>query len=196
MITVLSLNTAVDRILVVPGFGAGEVYHAERALICAGGKGLNVARVVRRLGEPVQVVGFLGGAPERLIQGACVSLGIEQRWIKIERETRTCVTVVDPRSKSQTVVNEAGPVIGPREIDSLRAELLRSVHRNDMLCISGSAPPGVPVEFYAEIVREMRRRGVLVLVDVSGAASTRRRRAKRPRPGTRAPTEAIRNRMR
>ncbi|GAC1507305.1 MAG: 1-phosphofructokinase [Chloroflexota bacterium] len=168
MIVVLSLNTAIDRIAVIPGFSAGGVYRAERSLACAGGKGLNVARAVRCLGEPVRVIGFLGGTAERSIRSACRLLGIDQRWVMIDGETRTCVIVVDPHADHQTVINEPGPSITGAEIDRLRAELRRSTREGDFLCISGSAPAGIAEDLYPSIMRETRSRNIRVLVDVSG----------------------------
>ena len=168
MIVVLSLNTAVDRVVRIPEFVAGHVYRGEDAEFHAGGKGLNVARALRRLGEPVRVVGFLGGMPREFIRRGCAELGIEQRWVEIEGETRTCVIVVDPASESQTVVNEPGPMVREEEVRRLREELRRSTAPGDLLCISGSAPPGVPDDCYAQIIGDLQPREVRVLADVSG----------------------------
>ena len=168
MIVILSLNTAVDRVVRIPGFEAGHVYRAEDAESHAGGKGLNVARALRRLGEPVRVVGFLGGAPRDFIVRRCTELGVEQRWVEIEGETRTCVIVVDPSSEAQTVVNEPGPVVGEEELVRLREELKRSTAPGDLLCISGSAPRGVPDDCYVHIIRDLQPRDVRVLADISG----------------------------
>src|SRR5438270_1460463 len=127
MIVVLSLNTAVDRVLQVPGFAPGTVMRVREARAFAGGKGINVARNVRRLGLPVRVVGFLGGSPWDLIETQCGALGIETRWVRTEGETRTCVTVVDPESDRQTVLNEPGPEVRPDEVERLLAGVLGAV---------------------------------------------------------------------
>jgi tagatose 6-phosphate kinase len=170
VIVVLSLNTALDRTLVVPGFTAGRVQRAERSLLFAGGKGLNVARVVRALGLPVRVVGFLGGMPAPYIRMRCDELGIEQRWVETEEDSRTCVILVDPEKRAETVVNEAGPWIGPVLLERLRATLRDTVGAGDILSLSGSAPPGVPDALYLEVVEEIQARGARVLVDAAAAA--------------------------
>jgi tagatose 6-phosphate kinase len=170
MIAVLSLNTAVDRLLLVSDFLAGEVYRAERAEAFAGGKGVNVARVLRQVGESVRLIGTLGGTAAPFIGARCEELGIDARWVPIAGETRTCTIIVDPRSEHQTVLNEPGPILTPEEVERVREEVVRSVSAGDMLCISGSAPPGVPHDFYGELVRALRARGVRVLVDASGDA--------------------------
>lgn len=143
---------------------------AVRTRAVAGGKGLNVARNVRRLGRPVRVVGFLGGSPREFIQRWCDRAGIETAWTVIEGETRTCVIITDPDGEGQTVVNEPGPCLGAEDVERLMATLHASVTAGDLLCISGSAPPGVPDMTYRRIVREMGEREVRVLVDATGGA--------------------------
>ncbi|HEX8919366.1 MAG TPA: hexose kinase [Chloroflexota bacterium] len=168
MITVLSLNTAIDRLLVVPGFAAGNVYRARGARRFAGGKGLNVARAVRQLGEGVRVLGFAGGMTGEFVDAWCRKRGIEARWVVTECESRTCVIVVDPDADRQTVLNEPGPNISADELDRMRHLVQESVGPGDLLAISGSPPPGVPEQFYAEIVFELARWGVRVLIDAAG----------------------------
>ena len=168
MITVLSLNTAIDRVLVVPGFQPGNVYRAESARPYAGGKGLNVVRALYRLGVPVRVVGFLGGSPRAFVEERCTAMGVEQHWVETAEESRTCAIIVDSGSGEQTVVNEPGPTVTDADLEELRTTLTRATASGDVLCISGSAPPGAPDRLYAEIVRLMHERGVRVLADVSG----------------------------
>jgi tagatose 6-phosphate kinase len=170
MITVLSLNTAIDRVLLIPHFRPGEVVRAERSLAVPGGKGLNVARALRRLGRQVRVIGFLGGVPAPFIRAGCAELGIDQHWIEIAGESRTCVIVVDPYKSAQSVLNEPGPTVSTGETSRLRTAITASLHPGDILCISGSAPPGVPDGFYAALVRDLQPQGIRVLADVSGQA--------------------------
>lgn len=134
----------------------------------AGGKALNVARVLRRLGEPVRVVGTLGGMPEAFIRAWCDREGVDARWIRIEGHSRTCVIVVDPNSSHQTVLNEPGPTLTATDLQQVTATLDEATAAGDTLCISGSLPLGVPDTFYADLVHRMRKRDVRVLVDASG----------------------------
>lgn len=129
-----------------------------------------MARVLRQLGQPVQVVGFLGGSPAGWIREQCTALSITQHWVEITGESRTCLIVVDPETAEPTVVNEPGPYIKQVEIDRLDRVLQQHTRSDDVLCISGSAPPGVPDDFHASLIRKLRRRAIRVLVDVSGSA--------------------------
>lgn len=170
MIVVLSMNTALDRLVLVPDFAAGAVYRAQRAAYFAGGKALNVARVLRQLDQPVRVVGTLGGSPEPFIRAWCDHFGIQTYWVRTAVESRTCLTVIDPHSASQTVVNEPGPTLSAEEFQRVNDEIDRATRDGDLLCISGSSPPGVPDDFYATLVHRLRERNMAVLVDASGAA--------------------------
>jgi tagatose 6-phosphate kinase len=168
VIVVLSMNTAVDRLMLVPNFTDGEVFRARRSVAVPGGKALNVARVLRRLGEPVRVVGTLGGMPETFVRTWCDREGVDGRWVRIEAESRTCLVVVDPSSPHQTVLNEPGPELNSVEIQAVIEAIDRAVQPDDVLCISGSAPLGVSSAFYAELAIRMREHGVHVLVDAAG----------------------------
>jgi len=168
VITVLSLNTAIDRTLLVPGLRLGQVRRARQVWTEAGGKGLNVARVVRQLGQPVRVLGFLGGEARGCIEQRCAELGIEQRWTQIGGESRTCVILADPETGRQTVVNEQGPEIRPEEAERLLATLEATLAAGDLLSLAGSLPPNMPADFYARVIRIGRRARARVLVDAGG----------------------------
>lgn len=169
MIVVLSLNTAVDRTYLVRHFELGGVFRAENMVAEPGGKGINVARVLRRLDVPVRLVGLLGGLPTDPIRRGCEEMGIDARWVPIAGETRTCTIVVDGTSPHATVVNEEGPSTTASEVEFLVTEIERATEPGDVLSIAGSAPPGVPTTFYAEVIRAMRRKDVRVLVDAGGS---------------------------
>jgi tagatose 6-phosphate kinase len=170
VIVVLSLNTAVDRLMFVPDFAGGDVFRAQRAVAVAGGKALNVARVLRRLGLPVRVIGTLGGMPGAFVRAWCDREGVDGRWVQIEADSRTCVIVIDPHSAHQTVLNEPGPSVSPAEIGQIEAAIDQATEEGDTLCISGSMPPWISESFYADLVLRMPERGVRVLVDASGEA--------------------------
>ncbi len=128
-----------------------------------------MARAVRHLDEGVRVVGFVGGPQAPAIGAACTDMGIEQHWVSTAEESRTCLIVVDPNANVETVVNEPGPHVTQAEVDKLSAAVRACLGEGDMLCISGSAPPGVPSDFYADVLIAARHKHVRVLADVSGA---------------------------
>jgi 1-phosphofructokinase family hexose kinase len=135
-----------------------------------GGKGLIVARAVRRLGHPVTLYGFLGGAIGDLIANECRQLGIDDRHVRIAGETRISPIMVESGTGRTTVVNEPGPTIRPEELAELEAQLERDVRPGDYVILTGSLPPGVPADFYAAAVKRVQAIGAFAFVDTSGEA--------------------------
>lgn len=168
-LTVLSLNTAVDRTLVVPDLQVGGIYRPSAVYVEAGGKGLNVARFLRQLGEAVRVIGFVGGEAAALIRKRCTAEGIEQHWVETAGGSRTCIILVDGRGGRPTVINEPGPSVRADEVDALLSLLATEIGPGDTVSLSGSAPPGVAAGAIREIVTSLHSRGARVLVDTSEA---------------------------
>lgn len=170
MIVTVTLNAAVDKTFQVPGFGIGRVYRPTSARIVAGGKGINVARVYRTLGGEAHATGFVGGAIGMQIRRGLVAEGMPHSFVRIECESRECIAVIDPETWSQTEVNENGPEVSCLETAAVsrRVRSLCRRLRPEWLVISGSAPPGVPVDTYASMCADAQRLGIRVAVDASG----------------------------
>lgn len=169
-VVVVGPNPAMDILLDVPAFAAGVSRRARGALHLAGGKPMNVARGLRRLGIDVTLASPLGGdlGPARLIGEACASLGIDLRPSPIAQETRTCVVVVDTDTGESTVVNEVGPDLSPNEAEAYVGLVADLPRPGDLVVASGSLPPGLPVDFYADLIDHARVTGARTVVDTSG----------------------------
>jgi len=167
---VVGLNPALDRLQVIDAFTAHGVNRARLVTSHPGGKGLIVARAVRRLGHPVTLYGFLGGAIGELIANECSQLGIDDRHVRIAGETRISPIMVESGTGRTTVVNEPGPTIRPEELVELEAQLERDVRPGDYVILTGSLPPGVPADFYADAVKRVQAVGAHAFVDTSGEA--------------------------
>lgn len=163
-------NPAMDIVLEMPEFILGESQRAERSLHLAGGKPMNVARTLRRLGIDVCLVAPLGGrlGPRRLITETCAAMGIDLQVTEIGEETRTCIVIADTATGRSTVVNERGPRVALDEALAY-AELTEAVMRpDDLVLVSGSLPPGLPVDFYAVLIERGQAAGTRTIVDTSG----------------------------
>jgi 1-phosphofructokinase family hexose kinase len=162
-------NTAVDRTLRVAGFQAGRVWRAEGAGACIGGKGINVARALLRLGQEPVCAGLLGGHSGVFAAEDAARDGIEGDWTWIEGETRTCVIVVGDRGES-TVINEPGPVLAAADWERLVVDAGRLARGVAAVAISGSLPRGCPPAALSALVTACARGGrTPVWVDTSGA---------------------------
>ena len=166
----VTLNPALDKVHVVPGFRAGTVRKVAETHTSAGGKGINVARVTHTLGGSVIAAGLLGGIAGDFVQHSLCREGIPQSFITVGGETRTSVIVADPVSGRDTVLNESGPEISSEELNALRVRLRELLPTVQTVCYSGSLPLGVPSGFCAELIEMARLAGVKAALDTSGDA--------------------------
>lgn len=162
-------NVAVDRTLRVPGFAAGGVWRARDVHIAAGGKGLNVARALLRLGRPAHCAGLVGGVAGRRVAILAEAEGLPARWTWIDGETRTSVIVVGDHSAA-TVINEPGPAISVTEWARFAADVAVAAKDRVAVCISGSLPRDYPARGVASLIAAASAPGRPVWVDTSGGA--------------------------
>lgn len=165
---VVSPNPAQDRLQVVPRLLLGEVNRATEVVSRPGGKGMIVARGVVRLGGHAALHGFLGGSVGAQISAGCRELGIEDRHVPIDGETRVTTVLVDSATGASTVVNEPGPEVRPPDVDALVDGLLAAVRTGHLVVCTGSLPRGAPQDLYARCVTSLRGSGALTVVDTSG----------------------------
>lgn len=168
MILTVTLNAAIDRTVAVPSFQVGRRHRAVESSSQAGGKGINVARAISRLGRPVIATGLVGGSNGDRVVEQLQEESVLCDFTRIAASTRTNLAVTDPTTGLQTEINERGPSVTQAELDTFfeRFDYLASGAR---ICIlAGSLPPDVGVDVYASMVKDLKRRGVLVLLDSYG----------------------------
>ena len=153
MIVTVTLNAAVDRTLTVPNFQFGHRHRASASLTGAGGKGINVARALKRLETPVIATGFAGGRTgDRIVEDLALE-GILNDFVRISDESRTSIAVVDPTAGALTQVYEWGPAVQPEELDVLADKLRYLARVASCVVFCGSLPRDVENDFYAEMIR-------------------------------------------
>ncbi len=168
MIVTVTLNAAIDRTLLVPNFQLGQRHRASASLSSAGGKGINVARSLKRLGIPVVCAGLAGGRTGVQIVDRLTSEGLLNDFVRIRGESRTSTAVVDPTSNVYTEINEWGPEVEEHELAILRDKLAYLSRGAEFIVFSGSLPRGVDDDFYLEAIRDANRRGVPTVLDSEG----------------------------
>ncbi len=170
MILTVTLNAAVDRTLTVPNFDVGFRHRASGTITLAGGKGINVARVVKTLGQPVIATGFAGGRTGDRIIADLNREGILSDFVRIEDVSRTSTAVLDPTSNRSTEINEYGPDISAAELELMLEKLDYLVKAADLVVLAGSLPRGLSSGFYVELITRLKRTSVPVLFDTYGEA--------------------------
>ena len=170
-ILTVTVNPAIDRTYTVPGFSLNTVHRSNAAVSTIGGKGINVARVYRTLGGDARTTGFIGGSTGELIRRGLNAEGIPNDFIGIGGESRICLKIMDPLAGTQTEINETGPVVLDADCDALCERLRELLPGCAYLVLSGSLPPGAPVDLYARAIRLAQDElGIAAVLDASGAA--------------------------
>jgi 1-phosphofructokinase/tagatose 6-phosphate kinase len=168
MIITVTLNAAIDKSLSVPNFRLGRRHRTVEQTTLAGGKGVNVARTLKTLGQPVIATGFAGGGTGTRIVEALTDESILNDFVRIREESRTNTAVLDPTNGQQTEINERGPAVSARELELFRDKLMYLARGAAIVVFAGSLPRGLDSDVYAELCRELRRLGLTVVVDTEG----------------------------
>lgn len=173
-VVTVSLNTALDKTYVVDRFKLGHVNQVQRAWTDAGGKGVNVARVVHLLGGDPLIVGFVAGGHGAIIRKRLDDTRLHHRIVEVDGESRTCVTLVDPSRRSFTDILEPGPTVKAEDLDRLQEILVQEAVGAEFVVFSGSLPPGVPTSVYRDWIRLVRAENgpsrPRIVLDTSGKA--------------------------
>lgn len=134
----------------------------------AGGKGLNVSRVLLQLGDDVLATGLLGGHMGAYMAELMDADGVKNDFVPIAGETRICLNIL--HEGNQTELLESGPQIAPAELEAFTAKFAELAAKADVVTLSGSLPRGVDAGYYADLVKIAEEAGAKVLLDTSGAS--------------------------
>jgi 1-phosphofructokinase/tagatose 6-phosphate kinase len=168
MIITVTLNAAIDKSLSVPNFRLGRRHRTVEQRTMAGGKGVNIARALKALGQPVIATGMAGGATGTRIVEELTGEAILNDFVRIREESRTNTSVLDPTDGQQTEINERGPTVSEREVELFRDKLLYLARGAAIVVFAGSIPRGVDPDIYATLIRELQRTGITTVIDADG----------------------------
>jgi 1-phosphofructokinase family hexose kinase len=168
MIITVTLNAALDKTLEVPNFRVGRRHRSVEQTTMPGGKGVNIARALKRLGQPVIATGLAGGATGNMIVDALNDEAILNGFVRIREESRTNTAVLDPTTGVHTEINERGPAVSAHDLELFRDKLLYLAKGASMCVFAGSLPRGVPPDVYAGLIRELKKQNVTTVVDTEG----------------------------
>ena len=150
MIITVTLNAAIDKSLSVPNFRLGRRHRTVEQRTMAGGKGVNIARTLKALGQPVIATGFAGGVTGTHIVEQLTEESILNDFVRIREESRTNTSVLDPTTGEQTEINERGPSVSEQRDRAVRATsscTSRAAPRSwcsPARCRAGSTPTCTP----------------------------------------------------
>lgn len=170
MIVTVTLNPAVDKTVIVRAFKAGATNRATVDRLDVAGKGINVARSLKRLGCDVVATGFLGADDPHGVAATLARHGIDADFVPVAGETRVNLKIIDPLDGVETEINEPGFEVPADAIATLAARLRALARRASVMVFSGSLPPGAPLDLYAQLVALARAEGARTVLDTAGGA--------------------------
>lgn len=168
MIYTVTLNPALDKTVEIPSLAIDSVNRITAMRTDPGGKGINVSKVIHKLGGKSVAAGILGGATGRAIRSALEEMGLETAFCFVEGETRTNLKVVDPVMRTNTDLNEPGLTVSEEALQELLSTLLGRLSAGDIVALSGSLPKGAPEDTYRTWVAACRERGAKTILDADG----------------------------
>lgn len=168
MIYTVTLNPALDKTVEIPSLTIDAVNRITTMRTDPGGKGINVSKVISKLGGKSIASGILGGDTGRAILSALKEMELETCFHFVNGETRTNMKVIDPVSRTNTDINEPGVTVSEEILSGLLKELLEIVREDDIIVISGSMPKGSPKETYFTWTKAFNAKGAKVLLDADG----------------------------
>lgn len=168
LITTVTCNTAIDKIYRPARIRTGKLLRVEEAAVLPGGKGINAARVLRRLGQPVLATGFVAGFNGAWLRHQLDKEGITHDFIEVEGETRLAITIPDPDGRRQTEILESGPTITGDDEVALLGTVGQWARQSRAVALCGSLPPGASADLYLRLAEAVQAYGVPVALDTSG----------------------------
>ncbi|MDN7246966.1 1-phosphofructokinase [Planococcus shenhongbingii] len=166
MIYTCTITPSIDYTTYLPKFKTGKLNRTNDVHYYPGGKGINVSRVLSRLGTPNQALGFAGGFTGHYIEEFLQTEGVATDFIQTEEITRINVKI---KSDEETELNGPGPALNEGQLSEL-AEKVRAMEKGDWFVLAGSLPDSIPISYFMELADICRNREIRFVLDTSGPA--------------------------
>jgi 1-phosphofructokinase len=169
-IITITLNPALDHTVYVSRFQVGQVNRVHKQLLDPGGKGINVAKVIRSLGQPVWTTGFLGTENTQVFYEDLRKKAIDYQFVEVSGAVRVNIKIVDDQSGQVSEVNFPGLNCNASDLKKFAGLINGLAIDHPWFVISGSLPPGLPDDTYRQLIGILQQQGAKVLLDSSGLA--------------------------
>jgi len=164
MIYTVTLNPSIDYIVRLDRVEVGSVNRMDSDDKFAGGKGINVSRVLKRLNIPNTATGFIGGFTGRFIEDVLTSEAISTNFVTVDQDTRINVKI---KADQETEINGTGPNVEPEQLEELKA-ILSSLTAEDTVVFAGSSAKNLGNVIYKDLIALTRQTGAQVVCDFEG----------------------------
>lgn len=170
MIYTVTLNPTLDITYLLEGFSFERPLQAIGAQKSPGGKGINVSRALRGMGDDSVAIGLIGGFTGQEVRALLLHEGLDLRFIEIANETRTNVVLLGRDDGRELVIRSAGPAVSAEESGEFIDLIFDVVQPPGYLVLSGSIPPGIRDDVYADLISQGKARGMKTVLDSDGKA--------------------------
>ena len=164
MIYTITFNPAVDLVIQVLNCQLGNLNRSIGEEYVAGGKGINMSIVLKRLGIDNIATGFLGGFSGKFIEEFLEKEGVNPQFISVEGTTRINVKV---KGEVETEINAAGPTVDAEKFQQLMNYFEDVLTEGDIVFLAGNAAPGLDESSYVEVAKLCHTRGVKLVLDTT-----------------------------
>lgn len=168
MIITVTLNPALDKTIEIDEFKIGSVNRIVSTRVDAGGKGINVSKVIKELQHESLALGFLGGSSGNHIKNYLDDLNINNDFLFVKGETRTNLKIIDKVNNTHTDINENGPSLVEQDIINIKEKIMKYCKADCLVVLSGSVPSEVHSDIYSEIIKDIKSKGGKVILDADG----------------------------
>ncbi|OYD09064.1 1-phosphofructokinase [Paludifilum halophilum] len=168
-IVTVTLNPAIDKTIRLPHFAPGRVNRVTETRSDPGGKGINVARVLKQWGENPLALGWVGGHRGQSLLERLDTRGIDHQFAKVKGETRTNLKMVEEDTGRVTDLNEPGFRVFDEDVEHLLEIYEAALREAEVIVLAGSLPPGAPSDFYGTLINRARKQNVKVFLDADGS---------------------------
>lgn len=166
-IITVTANTAIDLFVEVEGLTASDNILAKSSVDFACGKGINVAKAIESLDNPVSCLGFAGH--QSIAAFSALNTGLLQVDLtEVAGKTRTNITLFDSAHDKETHIRTTGFIVTDGDCQKLIEKIDASAEAGDIVVLSGSLPPGAPGNLYQTIIELCHSKAVMAFLDTSG----------------------------
>jgi 1-phosphofructokinase family hexose kinase len=174
LLIIVSLNSCLDKSLVISDFKVGSVCTGELLRQTPAGKGVNVACILAALQKEAVLQGFIGVGEEELFAKCLAHSSVSNHLTSLDFATRVNTTILDYKNNRETHIRERGAEISPKQLqklqENLQTEIAKSTTNNKWIVFCGSLPPGISAADFKALLISLKKSGVSIGVDISGEA--------------------------
>lgn len=168
MIYTITLNPSIDYVMFTQQMTVGELNRTTRTEKYAGGKGINVSRLLKTLEIDSTATGYIGGFTGRFILDELEKYDIKSQFITLDRDTRINVKI---KSENETEINASGPIVNESQCKQL-LDQINILTPNDLVVVSGSSAKGHGKTLYKEIAKLCNEKQIPFIIDAEKELAT------------------------